>query len=59
MSNYVILSNHHPVSPNYCVGSHNSRIFNMRRILEKFVIHFNDLYSDNDEIFVENEGRKY
>ena len=32
---------------------------NMRHILEKFVVHFNDLYSDNDESFVEDEGRKY
>lgn len=32
---------------------------NMRRILEKFVVHFNDLYSDTDEAFVEDEGRKY
>ena len=32
---------------------------NMRRILEKFVVHFNDLYSDHDETFLEEEGRKY
>ena len=32
---------------------------NMRRILEKFVVHFNDLYSDQDETFLEEEGRKY
>ena len=31
----------------------------MRRILERFVIHFNDLYQGNDETFVEEEGRKY
>lgn len=32
---------------------------NMRRILEKFAIHFNDLYGDSGERFVEEEGRKY
>lgn len=32
---------------------------NMRHILEKFVVHFNDLYSDKDETFMEDEGRKY
>lgn len=32
---------------------------NMRLVLEKFVQHFNDLYSDSDERFLEDEGRKY
>lgn len=32
---------------------------NVRLILEKFVIHFNDLYGDRDETFLEEEGRKY
>lgn len=32
---------------------------NMRQILEKFVVHFNDLYGDRDEAFIEEEGRKY
>lgn len=32
---------------------------NMRRILERFVVHFNDLYHDSAEPFVEKEGRKY
>ena len=32
---------------------------NMRRILERFVIHFNDLYQGSDETFVEEAGRKY
>lgn len=31
---------------------------NMRRILEKFVEHFHDLYKDSDEKFVEDTGRK-
>jgi len=31
----------------------------MRRILQKFTIHFNDLYGNRDETFVEEEGRKY
>ena len=31
----------------------------MRRILEKFVEHFHDLYYDSDETFVEETGRKY
>lgn len=32
---------------------------NMRLILEKFVVHFHDLYHDKDETFLEEEGRKY
>lgn len=32
---------------------------NMRLILERFVVHFNDLYQDKDETFLEDEGRKY
>lgn len=32
---------------------------NMRRVLEKFVEHFDDLYHDRDEAFVEDMGRKY
>lgn len=31
----------------------------MRRILEKFALHFNELYADRTESFVEDEGRKY
>ncbi len=31
---------------------------NMRHILERFVIHFHDLYKDSDETFIENSGRK-
>ncbi len=32
---------------------------NMRRILEKFVVHFDDLYHDSKETFIEETGRKY
>lgn len=32
---------------------------NMRLVLEKFALHFNDLYGDSPETFIENEGRKY
>lgn len=32
---------------------------NVRRILEKFVVHFNELYGDCSEAFLEEEGRKY
>ncbi len=32
---------------------------NMRRILEKFVEHFDDLYHDSEEAFVEEAGRKF
>ena len=32
---------------------------NVRLILEKFVLHFHDLYGDSKEAFVEEEGRKY
>lgn len=31
---------------------------NMRRVLEKFVVHFHDLYQDSDEKFLEETGRK-
>ena len=31
----------------------------MRLILEKFVIHFHELYGDSSEKFIEEEGRKY
>ncbi len=32
---------------------------NMRLILERFVVHFNDLYGDREQTFIEEEGRKY
>lgn len=32
---------------------------NMQRILERFVVHFHDIYGDCDEKFIEKEGRKY
>ena len=32
---------------------------NMRLILEKFVVYFHDLYGDQNETFLEEEGRKY
>lgn len=32
---------------------------NMRRILEKFVEHFSELYGNRDERFIEEEGRSY
>lgn len=31
----------------------------MTRILEKFVVHFNDIYGERDERFVEEDGRRY
>ncbi|MGN0482513.1 MAG: AAA-like domain-containing protein [Lachnospiraceae bacterium] len=32
---------------------------NMRRVLEKFVVHFQELYGDCTKTFLEEEGRKY
>lgn len=32
---------------------------NMKRILEKFTIHFHDLYGDQDQSFYEEDGRRY
>lgn len=32
---------------------------NMKRILERFVEHFDDLYHNSDETFIEETGRKY
>lgn len=29
---------------------------NMRLIMQKFVTHFNDLYGDKDEAFLEEDG---
>ena len=31
----------------------------MRHVLEKFVVHFNDIYGMESESFLEEEGRKY
>lgn len=31
----------------------------MKLILEKFVIHFDDIYGDRDERFLEEDGRRY
>ena len=31
----------------------------MRRILERFVLHFHELYGDREEEFLEEEGRRY
>ena len=31
----------------------------MRRILERFAVHFNDIYGDRGEKFLEEEGRQY
>ena len=37
----------------------NGGSLDMKRILEKFVVHFTDIYGDNDEKFVEEYGRKF
>lgn len=37
----------------------NSGRLDMTRILERFVIHFTDIYGSNDERFVEEFGRKF
>ena len=39
----------------FIVGGH----LDIRLILEKFIIAFNELYGDEDETFLENVGRKY
>ena len=31
----------------------------MKRVLERFVVHFHDLYGDRDEKFLEEDGRRY
>ena len=31
----------------------------MRLVLEKFVLHFNDLYGNSNKTFIEEDGRKY
>lgn len=37
---------------------HDGRL-DMKLILEKFVFHFNDIYGDRDERFLEEDGRRY
>lgn len=37
---------------------HNGKL-NMRLLLEKFVVHFDDVYGDRDERFIEEDGRRY
>ena len=32
---------------------------NMDLILERFVVHFHDIYGDRDEKFIKKEGREY
>lgn len=32
---------------------------NMEKILERFIVHYTDLYGDKEDTFHENEGRKY
>lgn len=34
-------------------------ILNMKRVLEKFIVHFHDIYGDCDGDFLEEDGRKY
>lgn len=31
----------------------------MERILERFVVHFQDIYGESDEKFLEEQGRKF
>ena len=32
---------------------------NVEKIIQRFIVHFQDIYGDRDEKFVESEGRKY
>ena len=32
---------------------------NIEKIMQRFIIHFQDIYGDRDEKFIESEGRKY
>ena len=32
---------------------------NIEKIMQRFIVHFQDIYGDRDDKFVENEGRKY
>ena len=49
----------------YDIGSQDKNQFinngklNMKLVLQKFVEHFNELYGDQDESFLEEEGRKF
>lgn len=40
---------------NFIIGGH----LDVRRVLEKFVEAFDDLYGDKDESFLEDAGRRY
>lgn len=52
-------------SPMYSVSTLEKNQFitggklNMRLILERFVVHFHDLYGESQDKFIEDEGRKY
>ncbi len=39
-------------------GSEKDCILNMELVLEKFMIHFHDIYGENTEKFVEENGRR-
>lgn len=49
----------------YSEGSKDQNCFirdgrlDMKKVLERFVIHFSDLYGSNDDKFIEKEGRKF
>ena len=49
----------------YKLASLNKNLFiqneqlNIERVLEKFVVHFNDIYGDQNQKFLEEDGRRY
>ncbi|MCD8083119.1 MAG: ATP-binding protein [Clostridiales bacterium] len=63
--NYFLLKFKEQNSDIYAEGTNPGNHFvidghlNVRRILEKFVETFNDLYGDQDETFLEDAGRRY
>lgn len=62
--NYFLMSNHMQSTPIYKVGTADKSQFiqngelDMDKILEKFVMHFHDIYGNDTQKFLEEDGRK-
>lgn len=61
----LFISEEHIQSAIFTEGSKDRNLFiqdgqlNMRRILERFIVHFTDLYGQSNEAFIEKVGRKF
>ena len=61
----LFLSEDTPSDPLYMQGGNDKNQFiengqlNVERIIQRFIVHYHDIYGDKDERFHEREGRKY